>query len=382
MRNPLKRNPITAAESELANLAARRETLETRRANAAAALDAARSARRNALSNDPTMDLSALNRAVRDGEDELETLSGVLADLADEVANADRRLTDAKDDELRAASAKALEGVAIAVDNAAADLERGLSIVGKAYAALVAAIPETLHVVELDERIVPPERSTTISPPGVFQVEEYSRQALPNDLARAVLAEGLSRLCPMAFGYRRERGDWRFELRRAMHLAATRPSFSTPDLAAGGRSVPATEAAVHLISGRLRDRAKHIVAGDMSPNLEDAPIFRPQPAPPVIPEVEVYVVENVCFSINEREARRIHGRGWVAWMPEDAAAAAVAAGKALRTDTPEGAAAFQAQKDLRKQSPFGGSQMSGLGRQDCYDLGVIRKASDIGREAA
>ncbi|WAJ30617.1 hypothetical protein [Antarcticirhabdus aurantiaca] len=379
MKNPLKRDPISAAETELKNLAQRRGVLADRQRDAVARLDAARSARKNALSSDPTADLSGLTRAVQEAGDEVDTIASVLSDLDEQVGEAEGRLAAAKDAEVRSRSAKQLEGIAKSFDQAAADLEAALAGVGKAYAAMVAAIPETLQVVEIDERVIPPEMSRSQNPDNVFSVQDVRQNALPNDLARVVLAEGLARVCPMAFGMKGHFGGWRFSLTRAGQLDSAWPSFSVSDFASMSEVHTAGEAAAKLVTDRLRDRARHIVAGDMSPNLDDAPIFRPKPEPKPIPQVQVYALEDFAFRTEADKLPTLIGKWWVHLVPENAADVAVAAGVALRTDTPEGAAAFEERKAIRARSS-GGASGGYLSLSMCQDLGLIRAPAMDGDE--
>ncbi len=381
MKNPLKRDPISAAETELKNLAQRRGVLATRQRDAVARLDAARSARKNALSSDPTADLSGLTRAVQEAGDEVDTVASVLSDLDEQVCEAEGRLAAAKDADVRARSANQLEAMAKSFDQAAADLEVALAGVGEAYAAMVAAIPETLQVVEIDERVVPPEMQTSQNPDNVFSVQDLRQDALPNDLARVVLAEGLARVCPMAFGVGGRWGGWRASLSRVGKVDATSPSFTAREMADLSELRTASAAAAMLVSDRLRDRARHIVAGDMSPNLEDAPIFRPKPVPKPILQVEVYALENFAFRTEADKLPTLVSKWWAHTIPEDAADAAVAAGLALRTDTPEGAAAFEERKAIRRNSlnSGGGSYLS---LAMCQDLGVVREPQNAADEPA
>jgi hypothetical protein len=369
-----KRGGIAAIETELKNLGSRRETLEGRKAKAAANLDAARSSRKAALSGDPEADLSKLTLSVQQAADELETIDSVLADIADQTADAEQRLADAKDTSIRTSVAKELSDYADRYDAAAADLDTALKAVAKAYAALAKAIPDTLAVVELDGRVTPTPRGYQ-SPDGLLGFEDYRQSALPNDLARVVLAEGLAKVCPTAFPYIGARPGWRVSLDRASRLEG-QPTFRVDDIEAMAMSQTAKEAAASLVSGRLRKRAATIIAGEAKPDLGDQAPWKPAEAGPApIPRVEVFAVENFGFRLEDRDLPTLCGKRWVHQLPEDAAVAAVQAGVALRTDNDEGAKAFEEEKARRRAG--GSSCGSSFLRIDmCRDLGVIRPVED------
>lgn len=281
MPSLLKRSPIVSIENALANLATRRETLEARKADAVARLDAARSARKNALASDTAADLTSHTRTVRECEDEIETLDGVLGDLAEQVTAQQLELAEAKDADVRAGAARQLEKIATAFDKAAAEMEGAMESLGRAAAAMVAALPETLKVVDFAD----------YPPTGQNERER---------LVAVIVAEGIAKVFPAAiptefWGARHGVGHIAGMTR---HFDLDGDKVRTYASAVEIPSHSAREAAGMLVSDRLRKRAELIVAGGASPDLADQEPFKLKaPEPPAIKHVEVFASADFCFRL-------------------------------------------------------------------------------------
>ena len=356
-----KQTPIAAIEQALSNLTARRQTLETRLGDATSKLEAARSARRSALESDPAADLQPLTRSVRDLEDEVATLNGVLDDLAAQYEQQMIALDRARDDDLRTASAKTLEGIATKVDRATEDLEAAALEVARAATKMLALLPPTLAVVKIDETL----------PEG-----QSESQRLISIIVADALCSQVPWLLPATIWGGGVGNGHTAELRRFFDLAGhVRTAVRDTDQIAATTS--ATSSAQALITDRLRDRAKGILAGDLAPELDDVdPVSLVRiPPKPVIAMVEVFATQNFAFRLTRREIHELVGRRWVRTIPEDAADAAVKAGVALRTDTDAGAEAFAAEKKRRSES-MGMNLSTMLSLSDCVDLGVIRATEE------
>ncbi|MCO6050634.1 hypothetical protein NGM99_12655 [Mesorhizobium sp. RP14(2022)] len=362
----LGKDPVSTIEAAIANLAARRETLNGRLADATAKFEAARSARKSALASDPTADLSALTQAVRDNEDEIETIQGVLHDLDEQHAEQEELLAKAKDEDVRAASAKELERVAGAVDKAAVELNDAIAALAKAASKMVGAIPPSLHVIDFSEQLGDGESDK-------------------ERLVAAVIAEGIAHAIPSAFPteYFAKYDGHASALRRLLDTDGRARYYATGEL-----PIPtdARTFAANFISERLRDRAKDIVAGELSPDLDDTDLvpvrFRPKIVP-TFPLVQIYSLVHFAYRTAEGEAYTIITSRWSHNVPEDVADAAVEAGVALRIDTPEGEKAFRDQQEARRQSPTAFFAPS-VSLADCVNLGNVRAlaVAEVEEEAA
>jgi hypothetical protein len=369
------KTPVADIASELDNLAACRETLATRREKVVAELTAARSARKTALSKDPGAELAGLTRSVRDSEDELDTIEGVLSDLDEQLADAVARKTVAEDQDQRITSAQQLQSIAIKVDDAAADLEKALALVGTAYAALINAIPDTLAVVELDQ---------SITMEGALPIlQDGMRPARPNDLARAILAEGITRTCPGAMGISRDGNSWRMDLGRPVDLGTARPSYIVHDIHRVADAMTATQATTALISSRIRTRAEDIVSGKAPSHIEDRPTLTPRMKPIAIKtDVEIIATTDFKFTLEDGAERSVINKGSIRDVAPDVATMAIKRGVAIRTDTPAGATAVHAEEEraARRAAEMrnrGAGVVSMPMSRDHVDLGTIRKPAPI-----
>lgn len=374
--NVIKRLIGSSPASDLANLATRRETLEARKQKAIATLEAAREARKAALAGDADADLSKVTAAVRDAADNLETIDSVLADIGEETAAAEARLAAAQEADARSKATKELTAYADQFDNAAVALDTALKAVSKAYGSLVAAIPDTLAVVDIDGVAIPTEELARRGVPGLYALQDgYSAPARPHDLARLVLAEGLSKAVPSAFAYAGENQGYRVSLDRAADLGV-HPRRKHDDLSEL-QYQSAREAASLLVSNRLRDRAAAIATGELPPLLADRspvkPVNRKQPEKTPA-EVMVFATRSFAFRIRDDRPPTLCGALWAHPVPADAADVAVRKGVALRLDTPEGERAFEAVR--AGKGTRGVNNLGTIHIDDCQFIGVIRATPD------
>jgi hypothetical protein len=207
-----------------------------------------------------------MTSAVRDATEELEAIESVLADAAEETIAAEQRLTAAQDVEARAAAVKALGAYASRYEKAASELDDSLKAVGKAFAALVDVLPETLAVVSLDGRVIPADQQHRPGPAGMFVFQPCRDAARPHDLARAILAEGLARVVPVAFPYGNAELGYRASLERAGSFEGN-PSYFHGGLSEMLVMRTASQTAKALVIDRLRARAEAIASNEVGPDL-------------------------------------------------------------------------------------------------------------------
>ena len=320
---------------DLVRLNATRDELANRQAEAQTALDKAKEERRAALASDPNADIAALSRVVRDAEDQAQMYADALADVEAQIAGVTAERDAQELSGKREQVAGHFEGIADAVDEAAAELEKAVAGVSKAFDKLKDAVPDDYALIEIDW----PEYKRPFGP------------ARPHELATVILAESLYRKMPEAFIQDRSTfGIYRFfeaELTPTKKLWGENPA-----------AVDAPTVATRLIGNRNRAHADAIRRGDLDlasgrriePSHDLEAEQEAEPARPEYSEVEVFVLKDFRYvsSDNEFNCWETVGRLAKRWLPEPVADAAVESGFALRMDTPEGRDAFEGHQAYRK----------------------------------
>lgn len=316
---------------DLVRLNAKRDELATRQSEAQAAFDRAKEQRRSALASDPGADITALSRAVRDAEDHAQMFADALADVHSQIASvtAERDAQDLAGK--REQVAGHFEGIADAVDEAAAELEKAVTAVSKAFDRLKDAIPDDYALIEIDW----PEYKRPFGP------------ARPHELATVILAESLYRQQPDIFI--RDRST--FGLYRFFETDRTPTTKLWGQLPDAG---DASAAADRLVGNRNRAHAESIRRGEVDlasgRRIERSPELEAEPARPEHSEVEVFALKDFRYvsSDNEFNCWETVSRLTKRWLPEPVADAAVESGFALRMNTPEGRDAFEGHQAYQK----------------------------------
>ena len=316
---------------DIVRLNAKRDELANRQAEAQAAFDKAKEHRRSALASDPGAGITALSRAVRDAEDHAQMFADALADVQSQIASvtAERDAQDLAGK--REQVAGHFEGIADAVDEAAAELEKAVTAVSKAFDRLKDAIPDDYALIEIDW----PEYKRPFGP------------ARPHELATVILAESLYRQQPDIFI--RDRST--FGLYRFFETDRTPTTKLWGQLPDAG---DASAAAARLVGNRNRAHAESIRRGEVDlasgRRIERSPELEAEPARPEHSEVEVFALKDFRYvsSDNEFNCWETVSRLTKRWLPEPVADAAVESGFALRMDTPEGRDAFEGHKAHQK----------------------------------
>ncbi|WP_274627569.1 hypothetical protein [Arvimicrobium flavum] len=322
---------VERLSKDLDRLQAKREELASRYDEARASLDRAKEQRRAALASEPTADVTSLSRTVRDAEDQTQMYADALSDVENQISavTAEREAQDLAGK--REQVANHFEGIADAVDEAAAELEKAVTGLAKAFDKLKEAIPEDYALIEIEW-------------------PEYGRPggpARPHELATVILAESLYRHKPEMFIEDRSR----FSVHRFFEIDQTPTTKLWGELPMGA---DASAAAATLIGDRNRAHADAIRGGDVDlasgRRIEHAPEVEPEPKRPEHSEVEVFVTKDFRYVKNDSDfscwetcSRRVKR-----WLPEPVANAAVEAGFVLRIDTPEGRDAYEADQNYRK----------------------------------
>ena len=326
-----KLDPIATAEAELQNLRTRQTELRTRAGDAEQRRDAARTARKAALAADTGGDIGKHTGAVRDAEDELETIESVLSDVDAQIQETERKLATARDALARAEAAETLIQIGQHVDAAAEQLQAALAPVATAFAALLAALPASLKIVELPETAK--DRGD-----GNYAWVDHRGTAKPLDIARVILAEALANTCPGVFASQPvPGGDWQPALRRLNGFGSAwiTERFKHSELVV---AITGPEAAAALVTERLKARATAILSGEQDSSLDD--VAPPAPitsaAPPKPPE-PVKIIARETFTIEEFGSRSSVMGFEIRTVAPDIAAVAVTSGLAYRLDRAEGA---------------------------------------------
>jgi len=350
---------VERLEKDLTRLNVRRDELANRQAEAQSACNNAKDQRRAALASDPAADIATLSRTVRDAEDHAQMYADALADVESQIISVTAERDAQQVAGQREQVANHFEGIADAVDEAAVELEKAIVGVSKAFDKLKDAIPDDYALIEIDW----PQYRRPWGP------------ARPHELATVILAEGLYRLRPDIFIEEHSKFCLHrfFETDRkpATKLWGERPV-----------ALDASEAATKLIGDRNRKHADAIRRGevDLQSGRRIEQTQKVEPKKPKAPEVEVFVTTDFryvknestfnCWETSSCQTRR--------WLPEPVADAAVKAGFALRMDTPEGLAAYEADQRYRETKlPSSGGTKRFLDFEDLGDPLNIFEGKEI-----
>ena len=367
MKNPLKsvlgRRPSSAAdiENELSRLGQKLADHQRRRAEILQALEDAKEAWRAVLAEDDTI-IAEATANVRRFEEEAAEHARMIEEYESAIAGAEERFRQATDQEQRRASAQKLEKTAEAVDAVAPELE-------KAMAALSSAVRKLRNVIPADLEIFPGHH--------LGRMSDKKGPADRADAVSAVVAEMLLSAAPELFEQFSD-GGYRIGLFRIMSPEAVQPDYSSRE--AGIEPLSGRMAVEALISGRLRNRAAQVLAGERPAALNDIkPVVKYEP-PPSIPEVAIFPTKSFSYVSSWNGLLTLVGAGWHSWVPGPVAKIAVSRGFALLIESPEGQKAFADAKTARER---GGSTGSSLSPDQCTPLGdVLGLVAEYKREAA
>ena len=367
MKNPLKgvlgRRPSSAAdiENELSRLGQKLADHQRRRAEILQALEDAKEAWRAVLAEDDTI-IAEATANVRRFEEEAAEHARMIEEYESAIAGAEERFRQATDQEQRRASAQKLEKTAEAVDAIAPELE-------KAVAALSSAVRKLRNVIPADLEIFPGHH--------LGRMSDKKGPADRSDAVSAVVAEMLLSAAPELFEQFCD-GGYRIGLFRIMSPEAVQPDYSSRE--AGIEPLSGRMAVEALISGRLRNRAAQVLAGERPAALNDIkPVVKYEP-PPSIPEVAIFPTKSFSYVSSWNGLLTLVGAGWHSWVPGLVAKIAVSRGFALLIESPEGQKAFADAKTARER---GGSTGSSLSPDQCTPLGdVLGLVAEYKREAA
>jgi hypothetical protein len=250
------RTTVSAVEVEIANLEKRRAEIVVRIGDAELALEQAREERREILST--TGDFDGITQRVSEIANQLAGLQIVLIDVDTQGDDALARLTKARDAETRAASAAALEKLALAAESRLPEIEKVAAALAKAVLGLRADLGQ-------DVGFFPAYNATR--PDG--SVDDGKDKATSREVVAAIVAEVLAKAVPWMFDVASTRDGYRSGLFRVMDPASFQPSWTSdyPTDPLGAAEI------VHaLVSGPLRERASAIRAGDAAVERPSQPV--------------------------------------------------------------------------------------------------------------
>lgn len=356
MKNPFSKSsssPIFKIEAQIAQLEASRLELAKKKSDVEKVLDEQKATMRAFVRDNPSLDPPAeLRHSVASARDHLEVIVESIAEGDEQILDLRAGLAVARDQEERDQTAKADEALADFVDKEfAPELAKAVAIIGKACTAYLAKVPEGLAVVE--------SREWSREQHHPFRHHDHFTRS---ELLRAIVAEYLFANAPDLFEHRSSLHGRDQVLARMFGI-----DQQIPEMRSDGTPPPAVrDPSRVLLSDRLRARAAAKRVGEpAAPDALPAPASAPDCDKPA--NVEVFVLQDFSYVENIRGSRALCGRRWARFVPEPVADAAVDAGLALRTDTPEGQDAFEAEKEYRKNSMT--APASGLSLADCFDLG-------------
>ena len=354
MKDPVKKTDKTAQISELiGKFSDGLEQLRQRRSVVADLLEAARSKRREFIAKNPGEEVpSELRHSISIAEIDAKSTDEEILEYEAQIAEQEAALLYEQKRGEREAAAERLKAIAKAADAAGADLKTAVAAVAKACAALDAALPDDLAILDFAWHQGRPPHRTERGP------------ASRREIVSMVLSEAIAHAVPTSFDV--EYG-YRSQLVRMFDLAG-QPAFKIDHEPAP--AVDAAAATRRVITDRLRRRAEQILAGNLPAELDDVPALPPiEPtiSRPDLKDTEIFVRENFAYVRDERGRRAFVARRWVHRCPQLVADLAVERGLALRTDTPEGLDAYEHEREYRKRSMT--QPHSALSLDDCIDLG-------------
>lgn len=345
-RLPLKSvADTTNFDRDLAKLSTRRAELTAKYDSAAKKLAEAKDGRRHSLVNDPDADADKLSRTVRDAEDQAQMFAEALSDIDRQIASlAEQRDAHALQAK-REQAAGSFDATADAFAGAAAEFEKAAVTFAKAFRKLEKSVPDDFGLIEIRS----PDRNRKYGP------------ATGTELASIVLAEALHKAMPGAFVHAQRTQS----LLRYNNISGT-PSPTIWD--GPSPAMSASEAASKLLVDRARKHADAIRAGDVDLHTDRRVERQPEPESEAVTQsiVRVFTTKDFRF-VNDGVAWELCSHNTAQSVPVPVAEAAVKAGVALRTDTPEGMEAWtEHERNRRTALPF---YRGPLYFDDCFDLG-------------
>jgi len=237
-------------QAELDTLEARKANAERERSDTMQALEEARQARRDVMSADEQT-IQAASSKVNELTQKVAGLESLIEDASLAIESQLERLREAKGREEREGKIAELEAVAGKIEAQAADLAKAIATVGKIARGMIADIPEDMGVFPLSYYDRPADRN---------RPEASSAFASGREAVAAAIADGLADVLPEMFdGFSDSGYGYRSALFRVMTPGEVRPSFHGKQPTS---PLPTEKAVKALISGRLRDRASSIKAGE------------------------------------------------------------------------------------------------------------------------
>lgn len=349
-----KSTSIQDIELQISSLTTRRDELETRKSAQKTELQNARAAKRRALIENSHADVKDFNES--NFESEISSLSDAIDHLNGELTSLNNQLAEEIEKAQRETSAAKLNEIAAVVDNAGDRLDKAMAEVAQVVRGIREAIPEGLRCYEQESYTRPRFRKL------------FEKTATVDEMISAVLAEAVFGVMPEAFDATYYEETESVVLYRYSRLSSPIPSDRSR------KSDPAVAPSLtvkQLITDRLRDRAELIMDGEQPANFLDGRVQTMEPLKPVkpsIPQVHVFGLKPFSFVKNGKGQIELVGAGWSHLVPEPVAAAAKAAGFALRMDEQEGADAFADAKARRDAVP-GQSRYTALRPDECIPVG-------------
>ena len=348
LKNPFqiqKRTTVGSIETEMATLSKRRAEAAARIAEIQAALNEAKSERREILSSDG--DLGNLNARIRDLTIELSDLESVVEDIDTQGEDAASRLMQARDAESRAASAAALEKVALASEQHIPQIEKSIATFAKAITALKEDLGDL-------QSFWPANGSSR--PEG--SVDTGRANATGREIAAAVAAEALARVLPWAFDL-----GWAPNGFQAGLFRIFDPDSRQPDWRSHVPNDPLSVVEIMdaLVCGRLRKEAMAI-KGD------DAVVDDARPGMP--PNVNAFVLKSFSYIATDFGPPMLAGEGWIRSLPLPVAELAEKRGLAVGATSAEGQRLFDEAKNNQRNRKSVSSNHR-LTPSDCVALGDV-----------
>lgn len=333
VRTPRPAATMVTIETKLANLENRRRKFAEQRAADAEKLEKARARRSESLGQNG--DIEAASTAIRELKNRVGDLDELLADIDLQIAEAADRLATERDLADRNRRADALEKIATAAASRARDVDTAVAALVSAVVALRSELPEDIRLW--------PRRNAT-------------RPVSRDEIVPSILADALSQALPNLFDLSNTDYD-----QSALSLLVPRARYSdhpTP--------MSAVEASEQVISAQLRDLAVGIRTGAVgSAALGER---APDQNSSLVRDEEIFVVKSVSYIGDPTRPPLICGHRRVHLLPKPVADLVVSQGLGLRMSSPEGIAALEDEKRLRRDSIVvsGGSSIR---FEDCVPLG-------------
>jgi hypothetical protein len=349
LKNPFKpRTTIGAIEAEMTTLAKRRHEVAERITSVHAALEAARLERRETLSSDG--DHAGFTGKIRELTHELADLEALIIDIDTLGEDAAARLARASDEAERAASAAALDKIALAAELRVPEIEKAVATLAKVIGGLKADLGN-------DVGFWPTHNA--VRPEG--SIDKRKPQATGREVVAAILADSLARALPWIFDTADTRDGYRSGLFRCMAPCASQPTWEATEPTA---PLGTSEIIDALVSSPLREKAAALKSGttdveDLAPQADVDDYIRPS-APA---NVTVFVTRSFSYLGSEFGGLEIVPEGWQRQVPEPVADIAEARNLCVRATSARGEALLDA---ARKRK---GTIDRTVRSDDCVELG-------------